>query len=111
MALTSMKMDGDDGLPCCAESNPYGYGLSICLSEEQVEALGLDANPPAAGSTVTLRAIAMVRSVTQEAELGDAEEDGETNKIDVRMTLQITDMEVTPGGQAGQAATVLYGNQ
>jgi hypothetical protein len=107
MTITSMKT-GDAGCyASCAPDNPYGFGLRICLSEEQVEALGLQANPPAAGSKVGLRGMAFVCTVEQNADL-----DGDGDGIDVMLTLQITDLEVTPAGGTTTnetAATLLYG--
>ncbi len=104
MALVSMKTK-DDGMPSY-EPNPYGYGLSICLTEDQVEALGLNASPPAAGSSVGIRAVAIVSRLTQESDLAGGDGD-----IDVRLELQITDLEVTPGGgvSTAAAASSLYG--
>jgi hypothetical protein len=104
MTITSMKMgDNDD---CYASApNPYGYGLRINLSEDQVEALGLKANPPAAGSKVGIRGLAFVCSVTTDADL-----DGDGDGIDVCLTLQITDLEVTSAGVDNtSAASLLYG--
>ncbi len=110
MALVSMKTESGEDYPCCCESNPYGYGLTICLSEEQVEALGLDKNPPKAGSVVTIRAMAMVRTVTQEADPAEEVAEGEdANDIDVTLSLQITDMEITPASSIG-AASSMYPN-
>lgn len=108
MALVSMKTEGD-GPESCAP-NPYGYGLSICLTEEQVEALGLDKNPPAAGSSVGLRAIARVRTVTQRSDPAEEVAEGESaDDIDVVLELQITDLEVTQERSAGSTADALYG--
>lgn len=101
--LANMKTDGSE--VDYYKPNPYGYGLCINLSEDQVEALGLNANPPAAGSTVGLRAIAQVIRVTQDADL-----DGDGDGIDVCLALQITDLEITPGAMSSStAATSLYG--
>ena len=108
--MVSMKIDNDG-----ADSyspNPYGYGLCICLTEEQVEALGLNANPPAAGSKVGIQAVAIVRRVTQEADPAEEVAEGESaTDIDVVLELQITDMEVRPEGgtQIAQTASMLYG--
>ncbi len=104
MALVDMKQgDGDHAMP----TNPYGYGLRICLSEDQVEALGLQRNPPSAGATVGLRALATVVTVTQ-----DADVDGDSDGIDVTLALQITSLEITPeGGQSSSnSASMLYGD-
>ena len=101
--LTSMKTSESDAVEY--KPNPYGYGLCISLSEDQVEALGLKNNPPAAGSSVGLRAIAQIIRVEQNADV-----DGDGDGVDVCLALQITDLEVTPGAMSSQsAATSLYG--
>jgi hypothetical protein len=92
--------------------NPYGYGTCICLTEEQVEALGLDKNPPPAGTKVGIRAIAVVRRVTTEYDPAKEAAEGEDPEdIDVALELQLTDMEVTVGatGSNNQSASMLYG--
>jgi hypothetical protein len=103
MALVSMKQEREGDGYAVEADNEYGYGLSICLSEDQVEALGLKANPPAAGTVMNIRAIAQVVTVTQ-----DADVDGDNDGIDVTLRLQITDMELTPGGSPDYAS-MLYG--
>ena len=103
MALVSMERDDDDNY-VDASSNLYGYGLRISLTEDQVEALGLKANPPPAGSVVGLRAIAQVTTVTQ-----DADVDGDGDGVDVTLCLQITHLEVEGGG-GKTAADSLYGS-
>lgn len=112
MSLTSMKLP-DGNANEATPDNPYGYGLCISLTEEQVEALGLNANPPKAGSEVGLRAIATVRRVTQQVDVDDSSKDegekGDDNGIDVVLELQITDLEVTPGGGMQSQPSVLYG--
>lgn len=103
MALVNLKTK--DEAYVVSESS-YGWGTCISLTEEQVEALGLKANPPAAGSTVGIRAVAMVVSVTQ-----DADADGDGDGVDVTLRLQLTDMEVTAGATpAAQSANLLYGS-
>lgn len=106
--MVSMKTeDGDYEM---SAPNPYGYGLTICLTEEQVEALGLDKNPPPAGSVVGIQAIAIVKRVTQESDPAEETAEGEDpSDIDVSLELQITDMEVTPAQKAVDAS-LLYGN-
>ena len=86
MALVSMKTD--DGMGEAIEPSPYGYGLCLHLNDDQCEALGIK-QPPAAGSVVMLAARAFVKEAT-----ASAEEDGDDKGPDVRLTLQITDMEV-----------------
>lgn len=115
MSLVSMKVPDADSAnaPMDIDANPYGYGLMVSLSEEQVEALGLNVNTPPAGSQVAIRAIAFVTRVTQEAEPGEELAEGESSSdVDVRLCFQITDMEVTAStGQAATAnqASMLYG--
>ena len=102
MALVSMDVEeADDN--CCLSGN---WGLQINLSDDQVEALGLEANPPKAGSVVALRALAKVVTVTQNADANDDDQD-----VDVTLRLEITDLEVTPDGvkPQEQQARVLYG--
>jgi hypothetical protein len=106
MALVSLKID-NSGVEAY-EPSPYGCGTTIYLTEEQVEALGLAANPPKAGTVVGIKAFAIVQSVTQQVD-GDAEESGESSAVDVSMRLQLTDMEVTAGSSQDQSASLLYG--
>lgn len=107
--MTMVNMKINSGGVESVEPNPYGYGLTICLTEEQVKLLGLDKNPPPAGATVGLRAIAAVKRVTQEADVGEAAE-GAEGDIDVALEIQITDLEVTPEGALPAAqASLLYG--
>jgi len=100
MALVSMDVSEAEAAPA------YNCCPTIYLTEDQVEALGLKANPPAAGASVGLRAIARVISKSENADL-----DGDGDGIDVCITLQITDLEVTPGAMSSSsAAGALYGN-
>jgi hypothetical protein len=108
MSMASMKVENQDITEY--KPNPYGYGLCINLSEDQVEALGLKASPPAAGSSVGLRAIAQVIRVEQNADV-DGDGDGDGDGVDVCLALQITDLEVTPGAMSSQSASgLLYGD-
>lgn len=104
MTIVSMKTSDDDYACSPCSSNPYGYGLEICLNAAQVEALGLVMTPPRPGVKVGLRALAFVCAVTQEQE-------GEEAEVEVRLRLQITDLEVTAQGAdtTSSAATLLYG--
>lgn len=98
----------------------YGHGTCIYLTEEQVEMLGLAKDPPKAGQTVGIRAVAKVVRVTSMAEAdgeepAEAAEEGEgPGEVEVSLELQITDMEVTREGQSATggmeaAAAMLYG--
>lgn len=102
MALVDMKVAEQDNAPVDISQNSYGYGLCISLTDDQVEALGLEKNYPAAGSVVSINAIAKVVQVRLDAEEGDDDKD-----IDVSLQLQITAMEVTPSQT--NSAEVLYG--
>ena len=103
-----MKIE-NDGNPVCT-GNSYGYGLRISLTEDQVEALGLKSNPPAAGSVVGLQCIATVVSVEQRADDTAMGGDGDGDGVDVSLSFQITDMEVTPTRTMADMARALYGN-
>ena len=105
MAMVDMKTGDGDNYVSGPSTNPYGYGLCISLTEDQVEALGMKDNPPKPGSTVTIRAIAQVTSVTQDA---DVDQDGDG--IDTTMRMQITAMEVTTGqtSPTSSSASLLY---
>lgn len=85
MALVSMKSD-ESGMEY--KPNPYGYGLTLHLNDDQCEALGIK-EPLRAGSQVSIKAIAYVANVTE-----SVEEDGDDMGNDVSMCLQITDMEL-----------------
>lgn len=89
MALVSMKTDEGMGMEA-PEQSPYGYGLCLHLSDDQCEALGIK-QPLAAGSVVMIAARAYVKEAT-----ASAKEDGDDKGPDVRMTLQVTDMELKP---------------
>ena len=90
MALVSMKTDEGMGCEPMAPS-PYGYGLCIHLNDDQCEALGIK-QPLAAGAVVMLQARAFVKEATARAE-----EDGDDKGPDVSMSLQITDLSISPG--------------
>lgn len=84
-----------DGCPC------------IYLSDDQVEALGIQ-GMPAPGTVFTLRARAVVERMTAE---GEEPDEGEDSSPDVSLTLKITDMEVSPGGPSTETqASMLYGS-
>lgn len=102
MGMVSMKVEGS-GVTAMPD-NPYGYGLCIYLNEDQVEALGLKDNAPKAGSSVALRAMAVIVSKTEDADL---DEDGDG--VDVSLRIQITDLEVLPQGSAPITGSMLYG--
>lgn len=81
----------DEGMEV-PETSSYGYGLCIHLNDDQCEALGIK-EPLPAGAIVRLSAKAFVRSATQSVE-GDGDDKG----ADVRLELQITDLELKRAG-------------
>lgn len=96
MPLVSMKTESG----CCAPSvDSYGYGLCLDLNDDQCEALGIT-KPLAAGSVVTLSAKAFVRSATESVEEGEAPE--------VRLSLQITDMEIVQARSSAELASAMF---
>lgn len=101
MALVSLAQDNDDGpTPNNPIEDTYGWGTSISLTADQCEALGLT-SPPTAGTRVMVHALAVVQSVTQSV-------DGDADDPDVRMCLQLTDMEIV-SAPGPAPATALYG--
>ena len=84
MALVSMKTEGEQ--PIEAGRNEYGYGTEIRLNEDQCQALGIT-TPMAAGTKVSIEAVAFVKSATQT--VGD---DAEDKAPEVYMCLQITEL-------------------
>lgn len=90
MALVSMKTEANK-LQEISQSE-YGYGLEIRLNEDQCKALGITA-PMAAGSKVSIDALAFVKSATQT--VGD---DSDGKEPEVYMCLQITDLGLSSAG-------------
>lgn len=109
--MTMVNMAVPDNEAAEYEPNPYGYGLCIRLTEEQVELLGLDKNPPKAGSVVTIRAFAnVVKVISSYDPVEEASEGEDPESIDVALELQITDLEITDNtDRQGQRAAMLYG--
>ncbi|MFJ1253417.1 capsid staple protein [Cupriavidus sp. CuC1] len=106
MALTSMKRDADEAYEVCYDSSKYGWGLQISLDSDQVEKLGIT-KAMRAGQQVSVRALAVVVSVTE-----SLESDGDSTGPDISLCLQITDLDLTPQGtaNAAKAASMLYGD-
>lgn len=91
MALIDMNIAPDYDSP-----STYNNCPTIYLTEEQCEALGIK-QPPAAGTKLTLTAIAKVASVTASDDGDEASEGGP----DVRMTLEISAMEIGAASAGG----------
>ena len=104
MALVSLKQDADEEYEVVSE-NPYGYGTEIRLNGEQCEAMGI-LEPLRAGQKVTIQAIGIVRSATEELEASD-----DSGGKDVYLCIQLTDMDLKADGaaNASAAASMLYG--
>lgn len=98
MANMNIKPEG----PEVAE---YDSCPCIYLNDDQVEALGIT-TPPPPGKTYQLRVVAVVKSVTAEAEEA-AEKPTEGNAPDVYLTLKLTDIEIVDSGKS--IAASLYG--
>lgn len=101
--LTSMKREAGE-VYCCEDQNRYGYGLQINLDEDQCEALGIT-KPMRPGSQVSLSAMGIVVRASE-----CLERDGDDKGTDVQISIQITDLAVTPQGMARNAAEQLYGS-
>lgn len=89
MTMVSMKVERDDTPQPIADD--YGYGLCINLDDDQVEALGIN-SPIKAGEVVTIKALAFVK---RSEESIDGDGDGEDAGTELRLSLQITDMELS----------------
>lgn len=90
---------------CYSEPNPYGWGTQIRLNEDQCKALGLT-EPLRAGTRVTIIASAFIKESTE-----TVDDEGQEKESDVCMTVQITDMEMTPEAAVKSAARALYGDK
>ena len=77
----------------------YPYGLNLDLNDETLKKLGIT-KLPAVGDAVSITAIAKVTRISAYEEQGGSEQ---------CLGLQITDMEISIGGQSSDAANKLYG--
>jgi hypothetical protein len=59
------KFDAMIGMPCISNGPDYPYGLKICLTEKELEKLGLKPDADI-GEVIDLRAFAVVTSVSTE---------------------------------------------
>lgn len=90
--------DADESYPT-PEQSKYPYGLCIHLDDDTLQKLGIT-TPPAVGSSMLLQAQVMIIGANSEV-MNDGEVEG-------RMTLQITDMELS--APAKSASNVLWGD-
>jgi len=102
MAMVSMKTNSEAPEP--TTSSEYEYGTAIQLNEDQCLALGIT-TPMAAGTKVSIEAVAFVKSATQ-----TVSDDSSDNGPEVYMCLQITDLGLKPmsGRDKGVMAKSLY---
>lgn len=98
MNLVSMKVDTEECKPCPTEA--YGYGLRICLNDDQCEALGIK-GPISAGTVMQVQALVTVVRCTETTEL-----DGDDTGNDIALDLQITDMAIGGGAPKDMAAAL-----
>ncbi len=105
MPLVSMKTQEQESM--CCSSSPYGWGTQLNLNEEQCKALGIT-EPLRAGAKLTLNAVAFVKNSSE-----SVEDDGDDKGNDICMTLQITELELSPavGKAKEEMAKSLYGGE
>lgn len=106
MAMISLKKVNEHRQAEVYREPEYGYGTSIDLDGEMVEALGLNGGLPA-GQKVTIQAVGVVIRRSEELEAGD-----DSGGKDTNVCIQLTDIEVKPDGSANaaKAASMLYGD-
>ena len=92
--LVSMKVDTDSCVPCPSEA--YGYGLRICLNDEQCKALGVQ-GPVSAGTVMGLHARVVVVSCKDEID------NAESTERETYLDLQITDLALAPPPASAQS--------
>jgi hypothetical protein len=102
MKLVNLKSDSGDSSYSPMPMEAYGYGLRLCLDNKACEKLGIT-KAMAPGTRVSIKAEALVCSSTSSIDDGD-------DDVDVRLSLQITDMGIESQGMVRNAAQVLYGN-
>lgn len=104
MKLVSLKNVDQAETMAAYPVEQYGYGLRLCLDDDQCEALGIT-KALRAGTVIKLQAQAVVVSSTE-----SLEDDGDDAGPDVSLSIQITDMGVEVGSVMRNAAQMLYGS-
>lgn len=106
MAMVNLKQVNEHREMETYKESEYGYGTTIDLDGEVVEALGLN-GALAAGQKVTIQAMGVVIRRSEEIEAGD-DSDGK----DTYVCIQLTDIDVKQQGKpdTAAAATMLYGD-
>lgn len=103
MAMVNMKSKVErEGMPGEVEADEprYPYGLCISLGKDELEKLGIT-SLPTVGAAMNLMARATVKSVSSYETQGEG--------ADMRVELQITDLEIGQASASTDAASALYG--
>jgi hypothetical protein len=98
--MVSMNIKSDDAV----ESAEYDPSPCIYLNDDQVEALGIT-TMPAPGTTFTMTARVVVRSVTATAEEPE-EVAAEGTAPDISLTLCVAEMELAPAAAPADGMAV-----
>lgn len=103
--MISLKLSPNEarteaGSPAAIEEPAYPYGLTLCLDDVTLAKLGITALP-AAGKKFAIQALAEVVSTSQY--------ENQDSK-DLSVTLQITDMELSPSVAEARDPRLLYPN-
>lgn len=93
----SAKEAGDSPVAVSGGAPAYPYGLLVTLNDESLKKLGLS-TPPAVGTKMRMTALVDVTSAS-----ANATQEG----TEMRAELQITDMELSGGGDS-PAAQLLF---
>lgn len=105
--MKDMSMSKAEAEKACSVMSPekdkpkYPYGLCLHLDNETLKKLGYQ-NLPDIGTKVKIEAVGEVKSISA----SDSQEGGSHKSVDI----QITEMEVSAGGEKNEkAAEELYG--
>lgn len=89
--MTSMEMDDEDKLDAVmpypmSDKPDYPYGLRICLTEKELDKMGLDHRDAVVGGTIHGHFLARITSVSSNED--------ENSGSGCRVELQITDLDI-----------------
>ena len=98
--MISMKKEGGYSKEVEFEESPYPYGLELRLEQDQLDKLSIT-EPPEVGTTMMIKAQAMVKAVMMKKDDGRKE---------LCVRLQITDMELGKTERNNDMAKSLYGS-
>ena len=110
-AMTDMELDDEDQMDACVPVDcpkpKYPYGLRICLTESEMQKLGIEASDAFVGGIVHLHALAKITSVScNEMETGTGE-----SVENSRIELQICAMAVESEDEENREADRLNGRR